>query len=148
MVVCRVAEVMAAIPIEHVIETMRPLPLSPFEGLADPFEGIAVIRGKPAPVLSARRLLGLPLSLAATRFVVLRAGSRTVALAVDSVVGIRALDVAATETWPELAVRISAEKASSIGLLDRRLLMCLQASRLIDEATWQKLASTLHEATA
>jgi purine-binding chemotaxis protein CheW len=148
MVLCHLAEIVTAIPIHYVVETLRPLSLAAFEGMADPLLGVAVIRGKLGPVVSGRMLLGLPSGPAPTRWVVLRVGERLAALAVDSVIGVRTLDAAIADSWPELANHIAAEKVSAIGLLDRRLLMCLQAARLVDEAVWQNLASALSKGVA
>jgi purine-binding chemotaxis protein CheW len=143
MVVCRVADVMAAIPIEHVAETMRPLPITAFQGMGDPFLGIAIIRGRPVPVLSGRKLLGMPLGAEPTRFVVLQAGHRTAALAVDAVVGIRAVEAVTADHWPELARSLAADTASAIGLLDQRVLLSVQAARIVPEAAWQQLAAAV-----
>ena len=148
MVVCRLAHVMVAIPIEHVVEAMRPLPLAVFEGMAEPFLGVAIIRGKPVPVLSGGKLMGVPSRAVPTRFVVLRAGRRTAALAVDALVGVRAVEVAAADDWHELARSIAAETSSAIGLLDQRLLLSVQAARIVPEATWERLAAALHEGSA
>src|ERR1022692_3555789 len=70
-----------AIPIGHVAETMRPLPIEPIEGMPPFLLGLAVIRGTPVPVVSLSNLIGASHTETISRFVALRLGSRRVALA-------------------------------------------------------------------
>jgi purine-binding chemotaxis protein CheW len=88
-VVVRVADRALAIPVEHVIETMRPLPIIP-----DPDEarlGHAQIRGAPCPVIDLAHHLGLTADAPARRFVVVRGARGPVALQVLAVDDVCAL---------------------------------------------------------
>jgi len=56
--VCRVVELVCALPLEAVIETMRPLPIDAL-GAMPPFVlGVSVIRGAPVVVVDAGLLVG------------------------------------------------------------------------------------------
>jgi purine-binding chemotaxis protein CheW len=55
---CRVRERLCALPLAHVVETMRPLPIEPLGGMPGFVQGIAIIRGAPVPVVDAGALLG------------------------------------------------------------------------------------------
>jgi len=77
-----------AVPITHVIETMRPLPVEPISGVPSFVQGISIIRGIPTPVVDLGAILGTP-GERPERFVTLRVGDRQVALSVNAVVGVR-----------------------------------------------------------
>ncbi|HZE91839.1 MAG TPA: chemotaxis protein CheW, partial [Rhizobacter sp.] len=57
-VICRVQGRLCALPLSHVVETMRPLPTETIAGAPDFVCGLAVIRGAPVPVVDLARLLG------------------------------------------------------------------------------------------
>jgi purine-binding chemotaxis protein CheW len=129
-VVCRTGDRLCALPVERVVETMRPLPV---EGLrsAPPFVvGVAVIRGAAVPVVDAGRLLGAA-GGDVSRFVTVRAGGRTVAIAVDEVVGVAAIPDGAD--LPPLVGAITADAVAHIGAHDADLMVVLEASRLVPD---------------
>jgi purine-binding chemotaxis protein CheW len=134
-----------AIPVAHVAETMRPLPVDTVAGGPAFVLGLAVIRGKAVPVVDLLSVVGVGRTVAPSRFVVLKVGQRRVALAVGAVLGIRALDRAG-EAAPPLLRDACADVVEAIGVLDSQLLFVLRASRLLSEEAWQRLATL--EATA
>ena len=83
---CRVGDLLCALPLEHVEETMRPMPVEAIAGLPSFVRGLAVVRGAPIPVVDAASLLSGDTSDAtrATRFVTVKTGSRRIALMVDA----------------------------------------------------------------
>ncbi len=89
-VLFRVGACVCAIPVEHVAETMRPLPVERLAGLPPFVLGVSVVRGIPQPVVDAARMLDVA-TVAPGRFVALRVGARGVILAVEAVLGVRAL---------------------------------------------------------
>jgi purine-binding chemotaxis protein CheW len=118
-----------AIPLTHVIETMRPLPI---ESVADmpPFVlGVSIVRGAPIPVVSVSALVGAPAGRPPTRFVTLLVDTRV--LAVDAVEGIVTLDAATLEAMPPLLAHAGAGVVAAIAPLDDRLLLVLQAARIV-----------------
>ncbi len=116
--IVRVAGRALALPVAHVIETMRPLPVAragpvvvgPATISHPALLGVAQIRGAPCPVVDLAKLLELPPATAATadaaaaRYVVVRAGGAAIALVVDAVLGVRAIDrgepVSKSALWP------------------------------------------------
>lgn len=118
-----------ALPIEHVIETMRVLPLEPISAPAPFIAGISIIRGAPVPVVDLGALLGLGRH-AAGSLVTLRLAERTVAVRVDRVLGVRQLDEGAARQVPPLLRAASAEHVALLGSLDAQLLVVLRASAL------------------
>jgi purine-binding chemotaxis protein CheW len=71
-----------------------------------------------------------------SRFVIVTAGPRLVALAVDAVIGIRAIPSESLETLPLLFQRADLDAVSAIGTLDCELLLVLQSARLVPEDAW------------
>jgi purine-binding chemotaxis protein CheW len=128
-----------AVPLAHVIETMRPLPIEAVPGMPSFVRGLAIIRGAAVPVVDLADATGAAETRAPTRFVLLRLGSRRAALAVSAVVGVRDLDVASLEQMPPLLRGTGANLVEAIGLLDAELLVVLHASRLLPEETWDRL---------
>jgi purine-binding chemotaxis protein CheW len=137
---CRVQTKLCALPLECVLETMRPLPVEPLSGAPQFVPGLAMIRGEPVPVVDAARLLGAEGARPA-RFVSVRAGERRVALAVDSVLGVRSIPAGSLRELPPLLRDASAEFVSAIGMLDAELLLILQSTRLVPEDLWTKLGA-------
>jgi purine-binding chemotaxis protein CheW len=136
---CRIGSRIGALTLKDVREVMRPLPIEPLAG-APPFVlGLAIVRGFPTPVIDAGRLLG-PIGLRSpARFVSLRLGERTVALAVDGVLDVRPLAARAVVDIPPLLREAGADLVSAIGALDTELLLVLEAARLVPESIWGAL---------
>lgn len=131
---------LCAVPLGHVVETMRPLPVEAAAG-APPFvKGISLIRGIPVPVVDLGALLGADGDAGTTRFVTLRIGDRRVALAVESIVGLREVEPSLMEGLPPLLSQAGAGVVDAIGVLDARLLVVLRAARLLPDEVWRALA--------
>jgi len=135
---CRVQGRLCALPLQQVVETLRPLPVEPLSGAPGFVRGIAIIRGAPLPVVDVAALLGAGEGRV-TRFVVLRSGQHHVALAVDEVVGVRALDERSLGELPPLLRGGDDEAIASIGARDAELLMVLDSARMIPDSLWTSL---------
>jgi hypothetical protein len=98
--VCRVETGLCAIPVEHVREIMRPLPIAPLAEMPRFVRGVAVVRGVPIPVIDAATLLGAISFRHPGRFVALRSNARSAAPAVESVLGVRDLSTASIHALP------------------------------------------------
>ena len=128
-----------AVPLTHVIETMRPLPVEPISGVPSFVQGISIIRGIPTPVVDLGAVLGAP-SKRAERFVTLRVGDRQVALSVNAVLGVRDLDTILTiRELPPLLQRASNEVVETIGTLDKQVLMVLRTGWELPDEVWETL---------
>jgi purine-binding chemotaxis protein CheW len=136
--VFRVQGRLCALPLGHVIETMRPLPTAAVAGAPGFVRGLAVIRGAPVPVLDVASLFG-ETDASSDRFVTLVAGKRCVALAVGSVLGVRAIPSGSLRELPPLLHEAGSEVVASIGLLDAELLSVLQSSRLLPVDAWEAI---------
>jgi purine-binding chemotaxis protein CheW len=131
---------LCAVPLKHVIEIMRPLAVEPISNLPSFVQGISIIRGIPTPVVDLGALLGMP-SGVADRFVTLRLGERQVALSVDSVLGVRELDVLKIRELPLLLQGASKDVIEAMGTLDEQLLVVLCAGWELPDEVWQTLAA-------
>jgi purine-binding chemotaxis protein CheW len=142
---CRIGLAIGALALKDVRETMRPLPIEPLPGTPAFVLGFAIIRGFPTPVIDAGQLLGssalpsMPVVSASARFVSLRLGERTAALAVDAVLDIRSVPKEALSDIAPLLRGRDAELVSLIGALDARLLLVLEAAHLVPDSVWSAI---------
>jgi purine-binding chemotaxis protein CheW len=138
--ICRAGTQLCALPIEHVIEIMRGLPVEPVAGAPSYVRGLSVIRGAPAPVIDIGLLVG-DLAIETARLVTIRLGTRIIALAVQSVLGISALEGEAFEQLPPLLRDAATEMVDAIGVRDDELLFLLRTARLVPEDVLAGLAA-------
>jgi purine-binding chemotaxis protein CheW len=143
MLVTRVGNLACALPIEHVIEIMRPLPIEPIARPSDHpvlvmIEGLAMIRGVPVPVIDVRRLLGAT-GERATRVVVIRVQDRQLAMLVDEVCGVQHIEQEQLARLPPLLGGVNRDSISAIGARDAALLIVLDAARVVPEDSWRAL---------
>jgi purine-binding chemotaxis protein CheW len=142
---CRIGSRIGALALKDVRETMRPLPIEPMTGMPPFVLGLAIIRGFPTPVVDAGRLVGsstLPSSMISpspARFVSLKLGERTAVLSVDAVLDVRSLPAETLSTIPPLLCGEDAELVSIIGALDAKLLLVLEAARLLPDSVWSAI---------
>jgi purine-binding chemotaxis protein CheW len=127
---CRAGTLLCAIPLEHVIETLRVLPVEAVSGAPRYVRGLSVIRGAVVPVIDASLLVG-DQSTSPERLITIRTGSRTIALAVETVVGISALGEETVTALPPLLRDAASEAIAAIGTLDAELLIFLRAARMV-----------------
>jgi purine-binding chemotaxis protein CheW len=128
VLIAKVGALMCAIPIAHVVETMRPLPVEPLGRGAAYVRGVAIIRGTPTVVIDTANLLATT-SAGTKRFVVVRTADRKAALMVDEVIDIRSLGELGR--LPPLIASASGETIAAIGSIDAGLIVVLEAARLL-----------------
>jgi purine-binding chemotaxis protein CheW len=138
--ICRVLDRVCALPLASVIETMRPLPIEPLPGVPRPVAGVALIRGATVPVVDLGWVLSEKAS-SPTRFVTMHVDGRQVALAVESVVGVRAIPDGALRELPPLLQDASSQAIAAIGTLDAELLVVLGGGRLVPDMVWRAMGS-------
>jgi len=139
---CRIGSRIGALAIEHVVETMRPLPVEPLATAPAFVLGLAMVRGVPVPVVDACRILEPSASssmLSPARFVSIKLGERTAALAVDAVLEVRAFAAGVLADIPPLLRGAAADIVASIGALDAKLLLVLEAGRLVPDSVWTSI---------
>jgi len=122
-----------ALPLHHVGETMRALPIEAISGMPSYLLGLSIIRGVPTPVVELGKLLGSGGDDKPTRFVTLRLGERKVALAVDAVRGVRRLSAAELAPLPPL---LQSDAVQQIGTLDAQLLVVLAEGWSLPDEVW------------
>ena len=130
-----------ALPLHHVAETMRPLPIKPVAGTPSFICGVSIIRGTPTPVVDLKALLeNSENSPSYGRFVTLKLENRRVVVGVDSVVGLITLDSAQLGDLPPLLRDVNADLVESFGSRDAELLLVLRAARIVSDEVWSTLA--------
>jgi len=118
-----------------VIETMRPLPTSKLAGVPPFVLGVAIVRGDAVPVVCLDAFLGSSAPAAPARLVTVRAGARVVALAVDAVAGVAALDPREASRLP-LVADACAGALESLRARDDDLLVVLRGARIVPEEVY------------
>jgi purine-binding chemotaxis protein CheW len=126
-----------AIGVEHVVETMRPLPIEELPNMPPFVLGLSMVRGVGVPVVDVGALLGCSETRDTTRFVALRIGGRCAALAVESVIGVHRVDRARFTELPRLLGETSEELVLSMGRLDDQLLLVLRAAKIVPDDAWR-----------
>lgn len=130
-----------AIPLHHVAETMRPLPIEPVAEMPSFVRGVSLIRGAPVPVIDLKALLESgDISATYGRFVTLKIAERRAAIGVDTVVGLRTLDSERLGDLPPILRAVGSDIIEAIGTRDAQLLIVLSAARLVPEEFWATLA--------
>jgi purine-binding chemotaxis protein CheW len=144
---CQVDTSYLAIPISHVIEVTRPLPVTRLPDGPSWLSGVTVLRGIATPVIDARKLLGVaaesgdpsPEPPPFPRWVALRIDDRRVALAVDSVDRAHELSAENSRELPPLLA--GTRPITALGTLDTKLLMVLEGARLLANDALASMAS-------
>lgn len=138
--ICRIGTRLCALPLQHVVETLRPLPVAPLAGAPAHVLGVALIRGLGQPVVDMARLLGEG-DAEVTRYVTLRLGERRVALAVGQVLGTRELALDELQDLPPLLRNAGQDSVAALGQIDAELLLVLNSTRLIPPAEVMEAAA-------
>jgi purine-binding chemotaxis protein CheW len=142
--IVRAQAYLCALPLERVVETMRPLPVEPVAGVPPFVRGVSIIRGEPTPVIDLALLLGAPRELP-WRFVTIRVGEKQVALSVGAVAGIYDLDPRVMDQLPPLLRGASAEFVESVGILDEQFLFALRSGWELPSEVWQAMTAQTQE---
>jgi purine-binding chemotaxis protein CheW len=139
--IVRVGLQLGALPLEHVVETMRPLPVRAVPGVPAFVRGLAIVRGVPTPVVDAAVMLGDDRQATRSRFVALRTVNGPIALAVDDVLGVREIGPRQLAELPPLLAGARDSVVSSLGMLDGELLIVLRAGKLLPEDAWPSMTA-------
>jgi len=135
---CRAGSHHFALPMQHVVETMRMLPIEKVAGCPPIVCGLSVIRGAPTPVIDAALLFdGEPGQC--ERLVTVRTGKRTIALATQAVVGVWEMADDELDDLPPLLSDV--EAIGGLATLDQHLVFLLRAARIIPEDILDQLSA-------
>lgn len=141
----RAGDARCALPLDAVVETMRPLPVRRIDGTPSWVLGVTGIRGIPTPVVDAVTLVGASPENgaankpAAARFVTVTVGDRQVALAVTEISGIRSIAAESLQVLPALLDGAQGETVAAVGTLDAELLLVLRGGHLVPPSLWTTL---------
>ncbi|MBD8526773.1 chemotaxis protein CheW [Pseudomarimonas arenosa] len=127
-----------AVPLDAVIEVLRPLPIDALTDVPAYLLGLSVLRGQPVAVLDLPRLLGQP-GEAIGRWLHLRVGPRRLALAVPSVGRVEHLDQLDWQPLPALFEGDAARVVQQVAQRDQQLYVQLNVMRLLPDSLWRRL---------
>lgn len=133
---------LCAVPIEHVVEIMRPLDAAPMAGMPKFLLGIAIIRGSPVPVVSLGEILGVRGEIAIERYVLVVLGNRKIAIAVEKVLDVVRVEGSFLQRLPNLLKEFDREFLANVGVKDERLFVVLEVTRIITDEMWKNLRIT------
>jgi len=121
-----VGDLLCALALRDVVETIRPLPVQPLAGASDILLGVSVIRGLAVPVVDTARLLGARVERAC-RFVT----TRTEAYATGPVIGVLPVEPDASRPPPPMLAAAATRLVVAVGVLDSRPLLFLRGDGLM-----------------
>jgi purine-binding chemotaxis protein CheW len=137
--VFRAGTLLCALALDEVIETMRPLATRPLAGSPAFVRGISVLRGVPTPVIDVARLLtGSDGEI--ERYVAVGTERGPVALAVGTLLGIRATESGPAEPHPAL-LGGSHRLVAGVGTFGSEPMLLLQSMRTVPDEVWEAAAA-------
>jgi purine-binding chemotaxis protein CheW len=138
--VFRAGQLLCALRLDDVIETMRPLVVQPLAGTPPYVSGIGIMRGEPAPVIDVARLLG-GRDAQVTRFVAVRTDRGPIALATGPVMGIRPTLSDTDQQNAPLLGAAPARMVAAVGTVDTEPIFQLHSMRLVPDEVWAAAAA-------
>lgn len=137
LLLVRAGNRVCGLSVEHVDETMRPLPLETLPDVPEFVRGTSLVRGDATPVVDLRSLLGEDALAEPQRMVTIRPDdTRRAGLLVDDVLGVTDADVLGSQDLPPLLRGASRRIVDQLAELDGRLLTVLKAGSLVPEDVW------------
>ncbi len=125
-----VGDLLCALALRDVVETIRPLPVQPLAGTADILLGVSVIRGLAVPVVDTARLLGAGVERP-SRFVTTRTERGPLAYATGPVIGVLPVEPDASRPPPPMLAAAATRLVVAVGVLDSRPLLFLRGAELM-----------------
>ena len=127
---CRAGSHQFALPVPHVIETMRMLPIESLAGAPPMVSGLCIIRGAPTPVVDSALMFN-DRPTQCERLVTVRTGKRTIAFATEAVLGVRTIQAHELAQLPPLLSGV--ETVAAMRALDGELVFFLQIARVVPD---------------
>lgn len=125
-----VGDLLCALALRDVVETIRPLPVQPLAGTADILLGVSVIRGLAVPVVDTARLLGAGAERP-SRFVTTRTERGPLAYATGPVIGVLPVEPDGSRPPPPMLAAAATRLVAAVGVLDSRPLLFLRGAGLL-----------------
>ncbi|MGH8261327.1 MAG: chemotaxis protein CheW [Steroidobacteraceae bacterium] len=134
-VICRVADAEYAIPADEVYQMESFSGATPVPGAPPYVAGLVQVRQKVLPLVDLRIRFGLPPGEPSdsSRIVVLQLGDRLVGMLVDSAREVREIAAEQFRPPPDVVARQSAGFVRSVTQLNGRIIMLLDAGRVVGE---------------
>jgi len=131
----RAGDLLCGLPLEDVVETMRPLPIRPLAGLPVYAQGISVVRGQATAVVDVALLLtGAPGPT--SRFVAIRDTPTPAVLATGDVLGVADLpDHTTAEPTPHGPHRVAA-----LGVRGDEPILLVRGGTVVPAELWTALS--------
>lgn len=141
LLLVRVGARLYALPIEYVVETMRPLACEYIASAPAYVRGASIVRGTSIPIIDLGELLGAAAETTRARLVTLRLDAeRSAGLLVDEVLGLRDRQSIGAHALPPLLQSADAHTIEELGRIDGQLLTVLQAGNLVPLDVWESEA--------
>ncbi|BCJ40214.1 hypothetical protein GCM10010168_30720 [Actinoplanes ianthinogenes] len=137
--VFRAGPLYCALPLDEVVETMRPLPTRPLAGTPPYVRGLTILRGEPSPVIDVTRLLTGTTS-EIDRYVAVRAGRGPVACATGPVLGVRLVEATPPDGPSTLFTGASRSLVAAVGTVGTEPLLVLRSIRTVPDEVWELAA--------
>jgi purine-binding chemotaxis protein CheW len=131
---CRIEKRVCALPLVHVLEVMRPVPLAQVASAPAFLLGLLTVRGELTPVVDVAALLDGERITRVGRFVAMHLRELRMALAVNEVLGTRSFERQLLGRVPPLLSR-DAPAPEALAPLDAALLATLDGARVLDQAS-------------
>lgn len=131
------------IPINQVHEITRPGNVIKLPGMPDFVDGVMNLRGSVIPIIDCKKRFGLGTTVPqdTTRNVVVNINKLKYGFIVDDVVEIVTVPADHIEEAPDIAGGVNSDFIIGIGKVDERLVIALDASRILSKGEEQELNS-------
>ncbi len=137
----RAATKLCALPLCHVVEILRPLPIEQLPDMPAFVAGASLIRGLPTPIVDAGVLLdGARLDRPARLVSVRTPSGRVAGLLASEVLGIRDDTQLDATGMPPLLSGSPREFIATLARLDEEFLAILDSGRLVPEPIWERMS--------
>lgn len=147
LVVFSVADEIYGVDIHQVKEIIRVPEITRVPRTPDFVEGVVNLRGSVIPVLDLRKRFGFSAGEASSdqRIVVMEMGEQTVGMIVDSVSEVLQVDVERIEPASPYVVTVDSQYISGIAKLGERLIILLDANRVLSLEEREAVAQLTEE---
>ena len=131
-----------ALPLEEVVETMRPLQTRPLAGTPPYVRGLTILRGAPAPVIDVTLLItGAAGEI--DRYIAVRAGRGPIACATGVVLGVRQIEVEPPEGPAAIFTGVSKALIAGVGSIGTDPLLLLRGIRTVPDDVWEAAGAAM-----